>query len=249
VKALRTLAWVLAAITLVLFALAIWLARGWRREAFRAVGFAFLAVGALALIARNAGGSALTDALTGTAAAEDPVLNTWNIGTSLLRESGQALMVYGLVIIVAAWLAGPSSFATSIRHALTPYLRRPAVAFGGLAILLILLFWWDPLVSTHRLIPSLLLIVLLALGVEALRRQVIREFPDDVTARSPAGVAQSMATRMREARERRLAGGAAAPTGSGDERLDQLERLAALRASGVLSEEELAAEKARLLAS
>jgi hypothetical protein len=172
--------------------------------------------------------------------------STWEIGTSLLKESGQSLIVYGLVIVLGAWLAGPSSVATSIRHAMTPYLRRPQIAFGGLALLLALLFWWDPLASTHRLPASLLLIVLLAIGVEALRRQVIREFPDHVSTRSPAGVAQAMASRMREARERRVtrAQPAAAPA---DPRIDQLERLARLRESGLLSDEELAAEKARIL--
>lgn len=246
VKALRTLAWLLVAITLVLLGLAVYLARGRRRETLRAVGFAFLTMGLVSLVARNAGGSALTESLTSTAAAEDPVANTWDIGTSLLRESGQALVVYGLVIVFAAWLAGPSTWATSIRHAVTPYLRRPQVAFGGLAILLAVLFWWDPLVSTHRLAPSLVLILLLAIGVEVLRRQVIREFPDHVTAHSPAGMAHALADRMREARERRVSG--PAPTApSGDARIDQLERLAALRESGVLSEEELAAEKRRIL--
>ena len=77
-----------------------------------------------------------------------------------------------------------------------------------------------------------------------LRRQVIREFPDRVTTGSPAGVAQGIAERMREARERRVG-----REPGGDERLDALTRLASLRDSGVLTDEELAAEKARILGS
>ena len=34
-----------------------------------------------------------------------------------------------------------------------------AYAYGALAVVLILLFWWDPTEGTHRLVPSLLLIV------------------------------------------------------------------------------------------
>ena len=53
----------------------------------------------------------------------------------------------------------------------------------------------DPTVGTHRLVPSLLLIALLALGFEFLRRQVIREFPDRVA--TTGGIGQSIATQMR----------------------------------------------------
>lgn len=245
-KAFRTIGWILVGLTFLLFALAIYLARGRRRETLRAVGFSFLVIGAVALIARNAGGGAITDALSSTAASEAPISDTWEIGTSLLRDMGQSLFIYGIVIVLAAWLAGPASWATSLRHALTPYLRQPAYAFGGLAVLLVLLFWWDPLVATHRLAPSLLLIFLLAIGVEALRRQVIREFPDHVTTGSPAGIAHGLADRMRESREGKVpapAGGAPA----GDARIAELEKLASLKESGVLTDEELAAEKKRIL--
>jgi hypothetical protein len=247
VKALRTIAYVLTALTLVLYAVAIYLARGRRRETLRAVGFSFVVIGFLALLARSAGGNAVTAALTDTASSEDPILHTWEIGTSLLQETGQSLIAYGVVIVLAAWLAGPTRAATSVRHALTPYLRQPAYAYGGLAVLLALLFWWDPFVATHRFVPSLLLIVFAAIGVEALRRQVIREFPDHVTTGSPTGVAQAMATRMRESRERRVEA-PAGPATATDPKLDQLERLASLREAGVLTDEELAAEKKRILA-
>jgi hypothetical protein len=50
---------------------------------------------------------------------------------------------------------------------------------------------------------------------------------------------------MRESRERRVA--SAGAQGEGDARLDQLERLARLREQGVLSDEEVAVEKARIL--
>ena len=116
-----------------------------------------------------------------------------------------------MAIIVAAWLAGPTKVATSIRYALTPYLRQPKYAYATLAAILILLFWWNPVVATGRLLPSLVLILLLTIGMEALRRQMIREFPDHVHVGTPEGIAQSLADRMRETRERRVAG-RAAPT-------------------------------------
>jgi hypothetical protein len=251
VKVLRTLAWVLTALTLALYALAIYLARGRRRETLRAVGFSFITIGALALIARSAGGSAITDALAETAAAEEPVQNTWDIGTSLLRDTGQSIVIYGLVCVVAAWFAGPTRIATAIRFELTPYLRQPQYAWSGLAVGLVLLFWWNPVVATDRLIPSILLVIFLAIGVEALRRQVVREFPDRVATGTPEGMAHAMAERMRESRARRVATAGAAPVAppaAAPSRVEELERLAKLRESGVLTDEELATEKQRILA-
>jgi hypothetical protein len=256
VKALRTLAWVLTALALVLYAVAIALARGRRRETLRAVGFSFVVVGALTLFARNLAGDAVTGSLADTSSAEPAVLATWTIGTSLLLETAQSLIAYGVFIVLAAWLAGPTHVATSTRHAVAPYLRQPRIAYGGAAVLLVLLFWWDPVVATGRLAPSILLLVVFAIGVEALRRQLVREFPDQVTAGSPAGIARSIADRMREGRERVAArpggqAGAAAPAADtdADRRLAQLERLAQLRDSGLLSEAELDAEKRRILSS
>ena len=54
VQALKTLAIVLLLLTLGLLALAVWLARGWRREALRACGFAFIFAGVAALVLREA---------------------------------------------------------------------------------------------------------------------------------------------------------------------------------------------------
>lgn len=246
---LRILAFWLTAITLALYALAIYLARGWRREALRTVGIAFVVVGVLVLFAHGLAGNAVVGALTETAASEGPVQATWDIATSLLVATGQAIIAYGVVIVLAAWLAGPSAAATWVRRGITPYLRQPRFAYAGLAVLLALLFWWNPTEATRRLPTSILLIVLLVLGVEVLRRQVIREFPGRVTMWSPEATARALAERMRERRERRVATGTAVASSPDDQRLAQLERLARLRDSGVLSEDELAAEKRRILES
>ena len=173
--------------------------------------------------------------------------SVYDIGTSLIAETGQSIVLYGIVIVLCAWLAGPTRWATSIRRWLTPYLRQPAYAYGGLAALLLLVFWWDPVIATHRLVPSLLLIAFAALGTEMLRRQVIREFPDHVTTGSPGR--DRAGGRDPDARGPRAARASAAAASAGDPRVAEIERLAGLRDSGALSEEEFAAEKARILGS
>jgi hypothetical protein len=247
VKLLRTLAYVLTILTLALYAAAILVAPGWRREALRAVGIAFVAVGVLVLFAHGIAGGAVTSSLADTDVSEPAVEAAWTIGTSLLTETAQGIIGYGIVIVLAAWLAGPTRAATWTRYTATPYLRQPAYAYCGLAVLLVLIFWWGPTEATQRLGPSLVLIALFALGVEMLRRQVIREFPDRVATGTPGDAAQRITETMRQARERR-APSAAPPTPPHEERIAQLERLSKLRDSGVLSDEELAEEKRRILA-
>jgi hypothetical protein len=183
---LETAAWVLTAIVLLLYAVAIYLAGSRRRQTLRAVGFSFIVVGAVVLFARNAGGNIVVNALSEAASSDDAVLSVFNISTSLMIETGQSIIGYGILVVIASWLAGPGRRATQIRSAIAPYFREPSYAYGGLAALLALLFWWDPFVATHRLVPSLLFIALAILGTEVLRRQVAREFPDRVLPASAA---------------------------------------------------------------
>lgn len=181
VKALDTAAWFLTVLTFLLFAAAIFLGRGRRRETLRSVGISLAVIGLVVLAARGFAADQITSSLSGSATNDAAVSSAFNIITSLLKDTGQSILVYGIVVILGAWLAGPTSWATSARRAVAPWLRQPAYAYGGLAVVLIVLFLWQPLVATQRLIPSLLLIVLAAAGVEVLRRQVIREFPDLTT--------------------------------------------------------------------
>jgi hypothetical protein len=82
---------------------------------------------------------------------------------------------YGAVMIAAAWLAGPGTRAVAARRALAPHLREAHIAYGGLALLVLLVLAWNPTPATGRVLPMLLLVGLLVAGVEALRRQVARE--------------------------------------------------------------------------
>jgi hypothetical protein len=246
VDVIKDLAVVLVVLSLGLFALAVFLATGWRREALRAVGIAFVVVGVAALVARSLGGQVVVDSLTTTESVRPAAEAAWSIGTSLLRDAAVALLGYGIVIVAAAWLAGRTRPATAARGALAPYLREPAIAYGATAVLLLLVLLWAPTDAWRRVIPVLLMIGLVLLGVEALRRQTAREFPD--ASREEA------ARRWRERMSRFTAsvrgrGGAGEPTAAAGEetRLEQLERLARLKQAGVLDEAEFEREKQQLL--
>jgi hypothetical protein len=176
---LETLAWLLLALSLLVYAVAIYLATGWRRIALRDVGLAFIVVGIAALVVRGLAGDALTNHLATTSAVEPAISSAWSIGTSLLRDIGGAAVFYGIVILIGAWLAAPSGVGRSARRELAPILASRTTAYGALALLLLLLFWWSPTPGFQRLPTSILIILLFIVGLEFLRHQAIRDFPEE----------------------------------------------------------------------
>ena len=238
VRVLRALALVLLVLALGLFALAVYIARGWRREALRACGIGFLFAGAAALLARSLAGDAVVDALATTEAARPAADAVWSISTGLLAEAAAAAIAYGVVIVGAAWLAGPTSWAVAARRGLAPYLREPRYAYGALAVIVLALLAWEPTPATRPVIPALVLVALLALGLEVLRRQTAREFPD---ASRDQGAARA-GTRARTSHGPANGSLAADP-------LEELERLGRLRERGVLDASEFERAKAQILAA
>lgn len=251
VRLLRTLAWLLVVLALLCFALAIALGRGRRREVLRACGIGFVVAGVGALLARSVAGDELVNALATTEAVRPAVESTWQIATSLLRQAAASAIAYGVVIVLAAWIAGPTPWATGLRRGLAPWLRDPAYAFGGLGVVVVLLLAWGPTPALRQPLPALILIALLALGVEALRRQTAREHPEADRELATQRLRERVAGAGRRVRDaipsRSAEREAAAPGGDAETRIAALERLARLHEAGVIDDAELAREKARLL--
>src|SRR5262249_11436799 len=85
VRALRILSVWLLVIVLGMYALAVYLARGARRVALARVGWAFVIVGAVVLVARHLLGNYVIHALT-TENSRDAGTAVWAIGTSILGD-------------------------------------------------------------------------------------------------------------------------------------------------------------------
>lgn len=179
VNVLRVLAVALPLLTFALFALAVYLARGRRRQTLVAVGSALVAVGLIVLIARGLIGNKVVDSLASTEAVRPAADAAWSIGTSVLADVAWATVFIGVPFILAGLLVGPTRAATSVRRRLAPYLRdRADLSYGAVALLLLLLFAWGPITATRNLIGIAIIIVLAFFGMAMLRRETAREFPD-----------------------------------------------------------------------
>ena len=264
-RALKALAIVLVVLSLGLFGVALAVAPGWRRQAVRAYGAGLVGAGAAALVAGALAGDAVVGALARTAATEPAVRDVWEISTTLLDEAAIATIGYGLVMLAGAWLAGPSAWATGLRRPLAPYLREPALAYCAFAALVgIVVLWWSPTPATRNPLTATLLIALLALGFEGLRRRTAAEFPDaergdtqqrvrqglgrlGTATRARAGAVSGRASELAATRAGARNPGAEPEPDDGDIRLERLERLTQLRADGILDDAEFGAEKTRIL--
>ncbi|HEY0318846.1 MAG TPA: SHOCT domain-containing protein [Solirubrobacterales bacterium] len=237
---IRRLPIVLTLLALLLYGLAVYLAGPRRREALRSVGFGFLVAGVLTLILRHFGGTAVTGALASSDSVKPAVDAVWSIGTSLLVTVAVSAITFGILLIIGAWLVGPTRLATTLRREAAPYLReRPGSTYAVVALVFLALVLWAPVVAFHKLIGLILLAVLMVLGTEALRRQVAGEFPDA----SFGGIGN----RARALVPRRAT--AEPQAAAAESKVEQIERLSALKEKGALSDEEFEAAKAEVLGS
>jgi hypothetical protein len=177
VQAVRVLSTALLVLVLALFALAIYLAGGERRQTVRNVGYAFVLIGLAVLVVRRVAGNVAITALT-EPTGEEAGKKAWLIGSEILAQIGWATILYGGIAVAGAIFAGPTSAATSVRRRVAPVLNeRPGVAWAVVGAVFLLLVLWG---GTHALRTwwgILVLGALIAIGVLGLRHQTLREFP------------------------------------------------------------------------
>jgi Short C-terminal domain len=250
-KALHALAVWLTILVTVLYALAIYLARGYRRRTLMWVGLSLALAGVLVILGRKIGQGQLVSAITTDASIEPAANDAYSVATSLLVQVASASIIIGIPVILAAWLAGPARWAVAIRRFLAPQLReRPGLAYWITAGLLALVFIWGPIPATRNPWTMLLFTILAFVGAHVLRGQIAEEFPDaaPVSMRAAFGeYAHIMGEKISHARA------ATAPTtapaaGAGESsKAAELERLVALHDRGALTDAEYTAAKRELL--
>jgi Short C-terminal domain len=237
-KLIRRLPIVLTLLVLLLYASALYLAGPRRRQALRSVGFSFIVAGVLALVVRGFAGNAVTSALASSESVKPAVDAVWSIGTSLLVTVAVSAITFGILIIIGAWLAGPTRLASALRREAAPYLRERRVAtYSTVALVFLALVLWAPVVAFHKLIGLILLAVLMVLGTEALRRQTAVEFPEADFGGFGERIGAAVPGR----------GGPPPQAPAKESKVDELERLSTLKEQGALSDEEFESAKAEVL--
>jgi hypothetical protein len=253
VKIIVGLAWLFTFGSLALFGLAAYLAKGRRWMVMLAYGFGLVAAGLAAIAVRGALEGLFVDSLAKTEDARVPAEHAWEIGTSLLHSIATTVVIYGVLFVIAAFLASPARSAIAVRRAIAPTLRerRELVWSVFAAAALIALIVWPP-AGTRQLVLTVLLLALTGVGLEALRRKTMQEFP----GAQPGDWVRSIRERFSSATTEvgRRIGSAARGLTDGerhpeDAKLDRLERLGELKERGVLTSTEFREEKKKLLSA
>jgi hypothetical protein len=252
-KILNGLAWFFTIGSLALFLLAMWLGKGRDWVIVLGYGLGLIAAGLAAFAVRSILKGPFVDSLAKTEDARVPAQHAWDIGTSLLHSIASSVIIYGILFVIASYIASPQNGAVSIRQALAPTLRdRPGIVWSVFAaVALLVLILWPPS-GTRQLVLTLLLIAVAGAGIEALRRDTSREFPDAKRGDWVAGM-RLRARRARKETGRRI--GSAVRELASDEKhpddakLERLEKLGELKENGVLTAAEFREEKKKLLSS
>jgi hypothetical protein len=178
VNVLRSLAIALPLIALLLYGLAVYLARGRRPHTMIVVGACLIFAGIVVLIARSLIGKVVVESLATTESVRPAASAAWSIATSILVDVAGAVIFVGVPVVLAGMLGGSSQPARKLRRSMAPYLRdRPGIAFGIVGLLLIILFAWGPIDATRNWVGILVIIALSMFGTEMLRREAVTEFP------------------------------------------------------------------------
>jgi len=262
VVAIKGLALVLSLLTFLCFGLAIYLSREGRWVTVLFCGVGLVAAGFAVIVAREIAGGVVVGQLVEEESVKPAAEAAWSIGTSLMTSIATTVIVIGLLFGVAGWLASPTGSARATRRALAPVLRDyPAYVYALLAVVVGIYFLSASTQNLRSFLTTLAIAGLAAFGIHELRKQSSEEFPDadygDVVGRTKDKVVGAVkdanlgerASKLRLPEMRKPdEGGTETPTAeTEDSRLARLERLATLHEKGVLTDEELAAEKARVL--
>ena len=164
---------------LLLYLGALFLARGWRRQALIAAGGGILASTLVVLLVRRLIGGAVVDSIAGSETVKPAVQSVWDIVSGGLRQRALFVLVIGVAFVGAGLLAGPGRHAIAVRRFLAPYLRdQPIAVYAVVAVLFLLWLAFIPGINNlGQVLVILALAVLAVVGIEALRRQTAQEFP------------------------------------------------------------------------
>jgi len=261
-----------ALLGLALIGLAVYLSPGYRWLTLLWVAGALILGALIVLILRSVLGGILVPELA-TPDVQPAADAAYGIATGLLSSIAWTVIWSAILLIPLSWLLSPTKSGESARAFLAvPFGRYPGATFAllGLVAFVFLLMGAG---DQRGFLVRLMIVFLAALGAFFFRQRLVEAYPDAGFSDSLGGFADNSREKAKELwskRPRRSAGpdseAEAGPAGSGSAetrvmpatppsgsadpetaRLDQIDRLAAMHERGVLTDEEFAEEKRRLM--
>jgi hypothetical protein len=175
----KTIVWVLLGLALAALAGAIALSADRRRTVLN-VGGCFMFAGIAIFALRTLGGKAVVNSLAEAPNAHAIADDAWDISTRLLVDVSQGSFLFGLFVVLGAWLVGPGRRATAVRRFSAYALReRAGYTRAGLGVLILLLIIWGPVPWTQRIWTVVVFTVIAFLWLERIRHRTVEEFPDE----------------------------------------------------------------------
>jgi type IV secretory pathway VirB2 component (pilin) len=187
VRVLDVLSWFLLLVVIILYALAVYLAHGRRREMIRNVGVGLAIAGVLVLMLRSVAVRWSVDSLVDNANGRPIGRVVGNVFTQLLSDMATTAIVIGLVIIAFAALIGPHRWSVATRRWIRSIGDPRLVVTIGAILLLIVLLWWSPGRVFERWITALTLLAMIVGGAFAFTFALEAETPPATDESAPLG--------------------------------------------------------------
>ncbi len=176
VKLLKVLAIGLFLLAVALMGVAVWLARGRRRETLVTAALAVVVGAIVVLLLRRVVGGTVVDHLAKTATVQDAADAAWTLGTSLLAQIAKTAILLAGLLALTAWLAGPAGWARKVRGWARPALvQRPELVHGVVLVVLLGGLTIGVIPGIRTLAAAILLIAIAIAGVEMVRRQAMAD--------------------------------------------------------------------------
>ncbi|MEM9513750.1 MAG: hypothetical protein AAGA42_02745 [Actinomycetota bacterium] len=153
---------------------AVYLARGWRRQALRGVGIAITIAGILVVLLRNVTVNYAVDQVSSEPTVRNAVRAVGLIATDLLDEIAWTIIVVGVLILAYAVLIGPTRAAGTVRRWLRPIAANP-IAYWAIAIVVLLVYLLGAPVAPRQWLSTLVVVALWLGGVFLLRQVIVGE--------------------------------------------------------------------------
>jgi hypothetical protein len=160
VKILDFTSWFLFVLVVVLYAAAVYLAVGRRRQALRSVGVSLIVGGLTLLFLRRAGIRVSVDHYVQDAGNKSLAELVGSVLTELLRQLAWTGIVYGLLIIGFSVLIGPHRWAVDFRRWVAGKADSTAALLGISLGAVLLLLWWSPGNAFDRWVSAVVLVAL-----------------------------------------------------------------------------------------